>query len=217
MKKLLVVFTAILVVAFAAPAFATDATWSGEFDFGGITAFDKADIDNAYANLYADVTLEVDQYTDVVLEFVGGFGNVDSDMATAGTAAPDPFADVFTIGVAALTTDVGSALGLPVGLKATGGFTNIWSEKYEVTGHATERVNIRSNIAGQMFKFAVEAGPATITAGVGFEQGPMAQDYAVYVAVPGVADMVDIEAGYFIANDDDKRPVDGKCESHRDR
>jgi hypothetical protein len=190
MKKLLVVFTAILVVAFAAPAFATDATWSGEFDFGGITAFDKEDITNGWANAYADVTLSVDDYNDVVLELTWQNGGS------------------FGVGDAHLTTDVGMALGLPVGLKASGGYTSIWSEKYEVTGHATERVLVRSYIGtSPMFKFAVEAGPATITAGVGFEQnvGVPVQDYAVYVAVPGVADMVDIEAGYFILNDDDMK------------
>jgi hypothetical protein len=186
MKKLLVVFTAILVVAFAAPAFATDATWSGEFDFGGITAFDETDITSAWVNAYADVTLEVDEYNDVVLEFLWQSGGL------------------WGVGYAGLTSDVGMALGLPVGLKMTGGYVNIYSEKYEVTGHATERVNIRSNIGtSPMFVAAVDVAPVTIKVGVGFETGPLAQDYAVYAYAPGIANMVDIEAGYFIANDDD--------------
>jgi hypothetical protein len=146
----------------------------------------------------------VDQYTDVVLEFGGGFGNVETpEDAITGLEGTT---NAWTVGVAALTTDLGSALGLPVGLTATGGWTSIYSNKYEATGHATERVNVRSNIAGQMFKFAVEAGPATINLGIGFELGAAAapaQDYAVYVDVPGIADMVDIELGYFIADDDD--------------
>jgi hypothetical protein len=187
MKKLLVVFTAILVVAFAAPAFATDATWSGELDFGGITAFDKDDIGNAWVNAYTDVTLDVDEYTEIVLEFLWQNGGM------------------WGVGYAGLTTDLGMALGLPVGLKMTGGYVNIYSNKFEVTGHATERVNIRSNIGtSAMFVGAIDVGMATIKAGVGFDgPGAMMQDYAVYVDAPGIADLVDVEAGYFIANDDD--------------
>jgi hypothetical protein len=189
MKKLLVVFTAILVVAFAAPAFATDATWSGEFDFGGITSFDEEEVNNGWVNAYADVTLEVDDYNDIVLEFLWQNG---------GT---------WGVGYAGLNTDLGMALGLPVGLTMTGGYVNIYSEKYEVTGHATERVDIRSNIGtSPMFVAAVDVAPVTIKIGVGFDAGVPGggvQDYAVYAYAPGIADMVDIEAGYFIANNDD--------------
>jgi hypothetical protein len=189
MKKLLVVFTAILVVAFAAPAFATDATWSGELDFGGITAFDKADFDSAWVNGYTDLTLDVDDYTDIVLEFGWGDGATLADWA---------------VWYAGVDTDLGMALGLPVGLIMSGGYINIWSNKYEVTGHATERDKIRSNIGtSPMFVAAVDVGMATIKAGVGFETGPMAQDYAVYVDAPGIADMVDLEVGYFISDNDD--------------
>jgi hypothetical protein len=188
MKKLLVVFTAILVVAFAAPAFAADAMWSGELDFGGITAFDKADITNAWVNAYTDVTLDVDDYNDIVLEFLwqnGGFWGV---------------------GYAGLETDLGMALGLPVGLTMTGGYINIYTEKYEVTGHATERDKIRTWIGtSPMFVAAIDVAPVTIKVGVGFEQnvGTMVQDYAIYAYAPGIADMVDLEAGYFIKNNDD--------------
>jgi len=188
MKKLLVVFTAILVVAFAAPAFATDATWSGEFDFGGITAFDKEEITNGWANAYTDVTLGVDDYNEIVLEFLWQNGGN------------------WGVGYAGLTTDLGMALGLPVGLKMTGGYVNIYSEKYEVTGHATERVDIRSNIGTDpMFFATVDVAPVTIKAGVSFEQnvGAPVQDYAIYAYAPGIADMVDLEVGYFIDNNDD--------------
>jgi hypothetical protein len=200
MRKLLVVFTAILVVAFAAPAFATDATWSGEFDFGGITAFAEDDIVAGWANAYADVTLDVDEYNDVILEFVW----------SPGTA---PWA----VGWAELKTDVGMALGLPVGLTASGGYIGIWSNKYEVTGHATERVDVRSNIFGEQFIVAADLGMATVKAGVGFETGPAAQDYAVYVDAPVIADMVDVEAGYFIADNDDFKGIHGQRESCRYR
>ncbi len=113
MKKLLVVFTAILVVAFAVPAFAADDAWSGEFTFGGITGFSETKVTNAFGNLYTDVFFEVDSYNKVLFEFVG---TVTTD-GTGGT---------FTVGAANLESDIGEAAGLPVGLKVRGGLSSIW-------------------------------------------------------------------------------------------
>ncbi len=61
---------------------------------------------------------------------------------------------------------MGEALGLPVGLVTKGGFTSIWSRKYEVSGHAYERTLVRSNIAGHEFVFSIDAGMVTPSEGL---------------------------------------------------
>ncbi len=193
MKKLLVVFTAILVVAFAAPAFAVDADWTGEFDFGGITGFAKDKVNNAYGNAYFTGTLGVDSYNDVVIRLVA---------EDIGGGAP-----WWGVGKAYLKSDVGEAAGLPVPLTVTGGYVDLSSRWFEVTGHATERVLVEAGIGtSSMIKASIGAGPATVDLGIGFDMSDaaaMTQDYALLVTVPDIADMITAEVGYFISDDDD--------------
>jgi hypothetical protein len=207
MKKLLVVFTAILVVAFAVPAFATDMrglhdemmathsadAWSGEFTFGGITGFDKDKVNNAFGNLYADVFFMVDDYNKILWEFV-------STVDTGGAGG------AFMITAANLETDLGMALGLPVGLTTRAGLASIWTRKFEVTGHATERP-VRPYMDGAGVFGSVDVGMAIIDLGIGFEIDPLGlapeQDYAVFVQLPDIAGMLSAEAGYFITDNDD--------------
>jgi hypothetical protein len=195
MKKLLVVFTAILVVAFAAPVFAADATWTGEYWFSGITNFSEDDITSGWGYLYNDVTIDIDEYNDLILEF-------DAHVSADTQAFKGGDGD-WNVTWAEYKTDVGMAAGLPIGLTASAGLLGVYSEKFEVTGHATERAKIRSQDYGQGFIFAADVGPATVKLGVNFELGPGTQDYALYAYYPGIADMVDVEAGYFIVNNDD--------------
>ncbi len=195
MKKLLIVFTAILMVAFAAPVFASDTTWGGEFDFGGITAFDKLDVDAYYANLYLDGSFAVDDYNTVLLEF-------KSDVV-------DGVGGNWKVNAANLESDIGEAAGLPVGLKIRGGLSGVYSNKYEVTGHGFERVlftppgeKARPNIEGSGIFGIVDAEIATIDVGVTFETGPDAQDYALMVTIPEFGPVA-AQVGYYVAGADD--------------
>lgn len=184
MKKLVLILTAVAVlVAFAVPALASDASWAGEFTFGGITPFEHSEVNNGYGNLYADVTYGVDDYNDVVFEFAG-------NVATG-----------WTVGAAFLKTAVGDYLGLAIPLSAKAGFTSLYSSKFEVSGHAWERTPIRSNIAGNGFYFNADFGMAVVDFGFNMEAGgtdaaPMI-DYGVLITLPEVGPAF-VEAFYMI-------------------
>ncbi len=190
MKKLVLILTAVAVlVAFAVPALASDASWAGEFTFGGITPFEHSEVNNGYGNLYADVTYSVDDYNDVVFEFGGGFGNASS-VAGAGAAAVISPVNAWTIGAAFLQTSVGDYLGLAIPLTAKAGFASLYSSKYEVSGHAWERTPVRSNIAGHGFYFNADFGMAIVDFGFNMEAGGTDAapqiDYGVLVTLPEV-------------------------------
>lgn len=215
MKKLLVVFTAILVVAFAVPAMAMDrgdirdmldkdnvpVGWGGEFTFGGITNFQEDEITNVFGNAYLDMFIHADEFNIVLFELFTG-------VETTG-AGHD-----LTVSVFYLETDIGGYAGLPVGLKVRGGRSSIYSRKFEVTGHDTERP-IRPFIDGVGLFGTIDLGMAVIDLGIGFESnfgddgiGGTAddapnQDYAALVSLPDVAGILSAEAGYFIIDNDD--------------
>jgi hypothetical protein len=211
MKKSILILSAIVVLfAFAVPAFAmemyepeqrlakladeeaTPLKVSGEFTFGFITPFDSEFADIGFANAYADFIWYPDEYNSVLLE-----------VALAGT---------FTQGTATfpyfqLETDVGSYFGLPVGVVNTMGITSLYTEKFEVTGHAWERNRIRSNIDPLAWKVEVDAGMVVVTAAVGLgENDPLGDgsfnDLGFYAYVPA-AGPAEIELWYLAQDDPD--------------
>jgi len=123
MKKLLVVFVALLVVAFAVPAMATDITWSGDFNFGFATVVDDAKDQVGWGDLELDVAAAVDDYNTVTIE---------TDYTAGG---------MFVVGTAKIDSDLGSFFGLPVGLVFSGGWFEPGGESYAVvTGWEIEDV-----------------------------------------------------------------------------
>jgi len=178
MKKLIVVVAVLFAVAlFAGPLFAQNMydpeqrnaklqevkasplKVSGEFTFGMLTPFDSDFASIGYANAYVDFTWYPDEYNSLLLELA--FSKEYSNNAgIAGVGASWPYFE--------LTTDVGKALDLPVGLFNTIGLTSLYTNKYEVTGHAWERTKIRSDIDPLAWKIKVDASKVQITAGIGF-------------------------------------------------
>jgi len=136
MKKLGIILTAAVVLfAFAIPAFAAEDTDKGAIGF---------------SNMYADVSLAVDDYNTVLFELAGSKVFTQSVIASIDPTAADP-ADMVTMGAIfsvpyfQLETDVGGALGLPIDLTNTAGLTSLWSRKYEVTavGHRSSCMEVR--------------------------------------------------------------------------
>jgi hypothetical protein len=197
MKKLLVVVSVLFVVAlFAGPLFAASMydpeqrnailaekkaaplKAGGEFTFGMMTPFDSDYAGIGYANAYVDFFLYVDEYNTLMLEL--GFAKEYSSNPSLGLpGVAFPYFE--------LNTDVGKALDLPVGLINTIGSTSIYTNKYEVTGHAWERTKIRSSIDPVPWKIKVDAGKVQVTTGIGF--GERTNDATVPWAIPpgGVA------------------------------
>jgi hypothetical protein len=212
MKKLFLIFSAVVVlIAFAVPAFAMEMydpeqrmaklyeeqaavlKASGELTFGSISPFDSADAAIGFANMYVDFTLWPDEYNSVLFELAG----------TTDFEQVEPTMPYFE-----LTTDVGAFLGLPVGLKNTAGVTSLYTNKYEVTGHAYERTLVRTAIDPLAWKFAVDAGMVQLTAALGFGETDPAGDGAfndigVYAFVPDVGGIAEVEAWYLAQDDPD--------------
>jgi hypothetical protein len=209
MKKLVLILSAIVVlVAFAVPVFAMDMydpeqrlaklydekasvlKASGELTFGGITSFDAATAAQGFANFYVDFTIYPDEYNSIMLEIAGDTW-----------ASP---VKLTTINYFELTTDVGAYFGLPVGLKNTAGRTSLYTNKYEVTGHAYERTLVRTFIDPLAWKFKVDAGVAQATAAIGFGEGAEAlNDIGIYVFVPDIAGLLEAELWYLAQDNAD--------------
>jgi hypothetical protein len=218
MKKLLIVLSAlVLTVAFAVPALAMDmydadgisakmeseeapaVVFGGELTFGIITPFDSEKSAIGFDNSYVDVSVWPFDYNVVTfrLEHDGAFPTLG-----AGTwGAPYLY----------LTTDLGMWLDLPVGVKNSMGVLDLYSRKYEVTGHAYERTLVRSAIDPLSWKVAVDAGMATINAGIGLGENDSLSatpgeatyaDIGVVVEIPE-AGPVDLEAFYLAQDDPD--------------
>jgi hypothetical protein len=212
MKKLLIVLSAlVLTVAFAVPALAMDmydadgisakmeteeapaVVFHGELTFGWITPFDSADANIGFDNSYVDVSVWPFDYNVVTFRLAqdGAFGSAGD------WGAPYLY----------LTTDLGAWFDLPVGVKNSMGVLDLYSRKYEVTGHAYERTLVRSWIDPLSWKVAVDAGMATISAGIGLGETDPAgdgsfNDIGVVVEVPE-AGPVDLEAFYLSQDDPD--------------
>jgi hypothetical protein len=207
MKRLVLILSAIVVlIAFAVPVFAAEMydpeqrmaklydekaavlKASGEFTFGGMTAFDAATAAQAFGNFYVDFTIWPDEYNSILLEVSG-----------ASWATPTP-----TLAYYELTTDVGAYFGLPVGLKNTAGRTSLYTNKYEVTGHAYERDMVRTWIDPLAWKFMVDAGLAQATAAIGFGEGAdTLNDIGIYVFVPDIVGIAEAELWYLAQDNAD--------------
>ncbi len=208
MKKLGIILTvAAVLFAFAIPVFASEDTFTGEFTFGAMTPFDAPKGAIGFSNMYTDVSLAVDDYNTVLFELAGSLA-FTQDIATFTV---DPVTGDVTINQGAmfkvpyfqLTTDLGAALGLPVGLKNTAGLTSLYSSKYEVTGHAYERTKVRSWIDPLAWKFQVGTDMATVDLGLGFGEGlEDLNDIGVLVTVPEVGP-ASVEAWYLAQDNAD--------------
>jgi hypothetical protein len=201
MKKLVLILAALVaVVAFAMPLFGDDQfEVSGEFTFGMITAFDSEKDGAGFDNAYVDMFFYPDEYNEVFFE-----------MAWAKAWEFDKTGVDNSIGAVyfALRTDVGAFLGLPIGVVNHAGIDSIYTNKYEVTGHAYERVPIRSAIDPVPWQVRLDGGSWQFSFAIGWGQTDPAteekganNDLGFYLFLPSVADIVEIEAFYLAQND----------------
>jgi hypothetical protein len=209
MKKLLIVLSAlVLAVGVAVPALSADkeATWGGEFTFGGITLFDENKKAFDFGNAYFDATIPVDDYNEVVFELGAGWGNAIADADVDLTAVPPEvvlsYGNFWTVGVAKLVTDVGEYAGLPVGLTNSAGYFGYDSRKFEVTGHGWERKYRPGIGAAPSTLFELDFGMATLGVDITWESGPGTQDYAALLLIPELGP-ASLEAGVFVKDNDD--------------
>jgi hypothetical protein len=199
MKKVLFVSAvSVFLLMFAAPLFAVEADWSGEFTFGGITDFesDAANVNNAYADAYFDASLLIDDYNEVLIELFANSG----DFGIPSTGATATSADArWGIGVLFLESDLGAYVGLPIGLMAKAGFYNLEMREYEVTGLAFERPVRPGTGNANQFNAIVDADMLELTAGWSMDAGSN-NDYAAIVSIPEIGPM-SVEAGYLVNTD----------------
>jgi len=215
MKKLLVVLSMLFVVALiAGPAFAVNMydpeqraaklaevkaaplKVSGEFTFSTITPFDAVDGAIGFVNMYADFVLYPDEYNSILIE-------------VAGAGATGFTSNAITVPYWELTSDVGKALDLPVGLMNTAGKTSIYTNKYEVSGLAYERTEVRTNIDPLAWKFKVTTDMVQATFGLGFGEGSdTLNDIGLYVYLPAVGPAM-VEAWYLVKNNADYKGIVG--------
>jgi hypothetical protein len=212
-KVILLIMSALLVVAFAVPAMA-DVSFSGRILDSFITGFapkeGKATFNYYY--LYLDMVAEVDEYNTVTMEFWGSPG--------MGTAINWPYGG-WDLTAANLETDVGAALGLPVGLTTTIG--NFWAcgRKFEATWHAIERwggwggngMDRQCNqINGVQAKVDFGVGNVAVGTSIGENFGPNVGETApVMYAIVGLPELgpVDVEAYIYGTGDTEFKPVIG--------
>jgi len=184
MKKLGIMLAAVvMLIAFAVPAMASDVSISGEFDYSAITPFDAAKAAEGFGNYYFDMIFDVDEYNEVLIEFWGDLPQ--------GSAA--------NLGYFQLTTDVGSAFDLPIGVKTKAGITSIYSSKFEVSGYAYERA-VRPAVDPICFVAALDFDMATLDVGVGYGQGGEANNDIGFLLVLPEVGPATVEA-YYMAND----------------
>lgn len=203
MKKLLVVFVALLVVAFAVPAMATDITWSGDFNFGFATVVDDAKDAVGWGDLELDVAAAVDDYNTVTIE---------TDYMADGTAAKS----VFVIDTAKIDSDLGSFFGLPVGLVFSGGWFEPGGESYAaVTGWEIEDVTEDAIGPTEAINVEVDAGMVILDLGLSVAQGVDNWDMYLGAAIPDIAGMASAEVYFTVVDNLDWKGwfgLDGKAE-----
>jgi hypothetical protein len=66
---------------------------------------------------------------------------------------------------------VGEWLGLPIGLVNIAGRTSLYTDKFEVSGHAYERTLVRTNIDPLAWKFEADFGMAMLEVALGLGEG----------------------------------------------
>ncbi len=209
MKKLLVVFVALLVVAFAVPAMATDITWSGDFNFGFATVVDAAKDQVGWGDLELDVAAAVDDYNTV---------SIETDYTAGGN---------FVVGVAKIDSDLGSFFGLPVGLVFSGGWFEPGGESYAVvTGWEIEDVTQDGIGPATAINVEVDAGMVIVDVGMSVAQGQTTPvlpattgddlwDLYLGAAIPDIAGMASAEVYYTVVRNTDFEGwfgIDGKAE-----
>ena len=188
MRKLLVVISAIMfLAAFAIPVFAD---WSGELEFGFATAFDPDKDDQAYGNLYAVYSESVDDYNSVTLQFDGttdGFGN----------------GNAWTVGEASISTDIGKATDLPVGLSLKSGFFASGTQEYAaVTGWSFEDVAVGGTTLDGGFQLGFGFGSANLDVAFSVAEPTDGQDLLIDFYMPDVSG-ASVELYYDIVDSDD--------------
>ena len=203
MKKLVLILAALVaVVAFAMPLFADDQfEVSGEFSFGMLTAFDSEKDAGAFTNAYIDLFFYPDEYNEVFLE-LGWTKEWDYRKDPTGS---DIAATYF-----ALRTDVGAFLGLPIGVVNHAGVDSVYTNKYEVSGHAYERTLIRSAIDPVPWIVALDGGSWQAKFAIGWGQTDPSvgepkgsnNDIGFYVFIPAVGP-AEIEAWYLAQDNPD--------------
>ena len=213
MKKLLIVLSALVIAVFIAGSVfamemyepeqraaklaqekAAPVKISGEFTFGAITPFDAVKGNIGYANMYADFYIYPDEYNTILIELAG----------TGATGFAD---NTISAPYWELSTDVGKALDLPIGLVNTAGKTSLYSSKYEVTGLAYERTLVRSWIDPLSWKFAVDGGAFQVTVALGFGEGIAVEDgdlndIGFLLVIPEVGPAA-VEAWYLVQDNPD--------------
>jgi hypothetical protein len=218
MKKLAVILTAAAVLfGFGASAFAMEIyepearaaklaeeqasiiIIAGEMDFGMMTSFEYSEGSANFLNLYMDITLWPDEYNTAFIEIA----SLNSDFSSGVDLGAN-------ITYAFITTRLGDYFGLPVGVEAEIGKTNLNSNKFEVTAHAYERTFIRQTLDPVPFKLTVDADVVTAKLGFGFgqengapfdaEEGAQ-NDFGVYFFIP--VDMAEIEIFYIALDNAD--------------
>jgi hypothetical protein len=234
MKKLVLILSAIVVlVAFAVPVFAVDmydpeqrlaklydekaspVKLSGEFTFGFITPFDSEFAGVGFANAYIDFTWWPDEYNSLLFEINVAKEYNESPIIGGGSGVTFPYFE--------LTTDIGSYFGLPIGVKNTAGISSLYTNKYEVTGHAWERTEVRTAIDPLFWKIWTDFGMVQVTVAIGIGQNtsiaapwtggvPVAKgaynDFGIYAFLPAIGP-AEVEAWYLAQDDPDIKGILG--------
>jgi hypothetical protein len=178
---------------------------TGEMDFGMMTDFSYENGSANFANLYMDFTLWPDEYNTAFVEIASNASNFSTG-ANVGA----------NITYAFITTRLGDYFGLPVGVEAEIGITNLNMNDYEVTSHAYERTLVDTDLDPVPFKLTVDADVVTAAVGIGFGQnnGVVApavegarNDFGIYFFIP--VDVAEIEIWYFALNNPDLEGVLG--------
>ncbi|UCB46939.1 MAG: hypothetical protein JSV25_05850 [Spirochaetota bacterium] len=211
-KVILLIMSALLVVAFAVPAMA-DVSFSGRILDSFITGFapkeGKATFNYYY--LYLDMVAEVDEYNTVTMEFTG----------FPGMAHPMSWAyGGWALTAANLETDVGAAMGFPVGLTATIG--NFWActRKWEASWSAVERYGGWGGggidrqcyqINGVQAKVDFGVGNVAVGTSIGENWGLAGETAPVQYIILGLPELgpVDVEAYIYGVGDTEFKPVIG--------
>jgi hypothetical protein len=204
MKKLVLILAALVaVVAFAMPLFADDQfEVSGEFSFGMLTKFDSELDGGGFADAYIDLFFYPDEYNEVFLE-LGWAKEWDYSKSQDDDIAATYFA---------LRTDVGAFLGLPIGVVNHAGVDSLYTNKYEVSGHAYERTLIRSDIDPVPWIVALDGGSWQAKAAIGWgqtdptaippEEAGSNNDIGFYLFIPALGP-AEVEAWYLAENNPD--------------
>jgi hypothetical protein len=208
-KVILLILSALLIVAFAVPAMA-DVAFSGRILDSFITGFAPKEGKAAYNYyyLYLDAIAEVDEYNTVTLEF---WGTPTSNAFPGGA---------WDMTAAYLDTDLGAALGLPVGVTMTIG--NFWAcgRKWEASWSAVERyggfggggIDRQCNeINGVQAKVDFGVGNVAVGTSIGDNFGGAGETAPVQYIILGLPELgpVDVEAYIYGTGDTEFKPVIG--------